>query len=142
MAPMSAPKATTVDEYLATLPADKRAALQWLRRRIRDAAPGAEECISYGIPGFRLDGKLLVHFGAAATALRVLPGRGDRVLQGRARRLRHQQGHDSVPARQAAAGHPHQEAGAGPDREARSIAAPRGRSQPAAVEVTGRREPV
>ena len=66
MTPMSAPKATTVDGYLATLPADKRAALQWLRRRIRDAAPGAEECISYGIPGFRLDGKLLVHFGAAA----------------------------------------------------------------------------
>ena len=66
MTPMSAPKATTVDEYMATLPADKRAALQWLRRRIRDAAPGAEECISYGIPGYRLDGKLLVHFGAAA----------------------------------------------------------------------------
>ena len=66
MTPMSAPKATTVDEYMATLPADKRAALQWLRRRIRDAAPGAEECIRYGIRGYRLDGKLLVHFGAAA----------------------------------------------------------------------------
>jgi uncharacterized protein YdhG (YjbR/CyaY superfamily) len=66
MAPMPAVKATTIDEYLAPLPADKRAALQWLRRQIKAAAPGAEECISYGIPGFRLDGKLLVHFGAAA----------------------------------------------------------------------------
>jgi len=65
MAPMPAIKATTIDEYLAPLPADKRAALQWLRRQIKAAAPGAEECISYGIPGFRLDGKLLVHFGAA-----------------------------------------------------------------------------
>jgi len=62
---MPAIKATTIDEYLAPLPADKRAALQWLRRQIKAAAPGAEECISYGIPGFRLDGKLLVHFGAA-----------------------------------------------------------------------------
>ena len=66
MAPMPAVKATTIDEYLAPLPVDKRAALQWLRRQIKAAAPGAEECISYGIPGFRLDGKLLVHFGAAA----------------------------------------------------------------------------
>ena len=65
MAPMPAVKATTIDEYLAPLPVDKRAALQWLRRQIKAAAPGAEECISYGIPGFRLDGKLLVHFGAA-----------------------------------------------------------------------------
>jgi uncharacterized protein YdhG (YjbR/CyaY superfamily) len=74
MAPMPARKATTVDEYLATLTADKRAALQWLRRRIRDAAPGAEECISYGIPAFRLDGRLLVHFGAAARHCAFYPG--------------------------------------------------------------------
>ena len=74
MAPMSAPKATTVDEYLATLPVDKRAALQWLRRQIKAAVPGAEECISYGIPGFRLDGKLLVHFGAAARHCAFYPG--------------------------------------------------------------------
>jgi uncharacterized protein YdhG (YjbR/CyaY superfamily) len=71
---MPTPKATTVDEYLATIPAEKRAALQWLRRRIRDAAPGAEECISYGIPAFRLDGKLLVHFGAAARHCAFYPG--------------------------------------------------------------------
>ena len=74
MAPMPARKATTVDEYLATLPAEQRAALQWLRRRIRDAAPGAEECISYGIPGFRLDGKPLVHFAAAARHCAFYPG--------------------------------------------------------------------
>jgi uncharacterized protein YdhG (YjbR/CyaY superfamily) len=74
MTPMSAPKATTVDEYLGTLPVDKRAALQWLRRQIKAAAPGAEECISYGIPAFRLDGKLLVHFGAAARHCAFYPG--------------------------------------------------------------------
>jgi uncharacterized protein YdhG (YjbR/CyaY superfamily) len=67
-------KATTIDEYLAPLPAGKRAALQWLRRHIKSAAPGAEECISYGIPAFRLDGKLLVHFGAAAKHCAFYPG--------------------------------------------------------------------
>jgi uncharacterized protein YdhG (YjbR/CyaY superfamily) len=66
--------ATAVDEYLAALPAGKRAALQWLRRHIRAAAPTADECISYGIPAFRLDGKLLVHFGAAARRVPALAG--------------------------------------------------------------------
>jgi len=74
MRPRQTRKAATVDEYLAPLPADKRAALQWLRRHIKAAAPGAEECISYGIPAFRLDGKLLVHFGAAAKHCAFYPG--------------------------------------------------------------------
>jgi uncharacterized protein YdhG (YjbR/CyaY superfamily) len=71
---MQTRKAATIDEYLAPLPADKRAALQWLRRHIKAAAPAAEECISYGIPAFRLDGKLLVHFGAAAKHCAFYPG--------------------------------------------------------------------
>ena len=74
MAPMSKVAAGTIDEYLAPLPADKRAALQWLRRQIKAAAPDAEECISYGIPAFRLDGQLLVHFGAAAKHCAFYPG--------------------------------------------------------------------
>lgn len=74
MAPTLTPKATTVDEYLAALPPDKRAALQWLRARIKAAAPGAEECISYGIPAFRLNGRLLVGFGAAKTHCSFYPG--------------------------------------------------------------------
>ena len=49
-------KERTVESYLAALPADKRAALEKVRRAIRAAAPGAEECFSYGIPAFRLDG--------------------------------------------------------------------------------------
>jgi uncharacterized protein YdhG (YjbR/CyaY superfamily) len=71
---MSKVSAGTIDEYLAQLPTDKRAALQWLRRQIRAAAPDAEECISYGIPAFRLDGTLLVHFGAAAKHCAFYPG--------------------------------------------------------------------
>jgi uncharacterized protein YdhG (YjbR/CyaY superfamily) len=59
-------KPKSVDDYLAPLSSEKRAALEKLRRTIRAAAPAADECISYGIPAFRLDGKLLVAFGAAA----------------------------------------------------------------------------
>jgi uncharacterized protein YdhG (YjbR/CyaY superfamily) len=60
------PKPTTIAEYLAPLPREKRAALQKLRKDIRAAVPSAEECISYGLPGFRYGGKLLTAFGAAA----------------------------------------------------------------------------
>lgn len=59
-------RARTVDEYLAGVDADSRAALEKLRRAIRAAAPKAEECIAYGMPAFRLDGKLIAGFRAAA----------------------------------------------------------------------------
>lgn len=69
-----AEKPRTIDEYLARVDPDKRAALQKLRRVIRAAAPKAEECISYGVPSFRLDGKFLVAFGAAANNCAFYPG--------------------------------------------------------------------
>jgi uncharacterized protein YdhG (YjbR/CyaY superfamily) len=58
---LSRPK--SIDEYLATVRDDQRAALEKLRRTIRSAAPGAEECISYGMAAFRHNG-MLVGFGA------------------------------------------------------------------------------
>jgi uncharacterized protein YdhG (YjbR/CyaY superfamily) len=58
-------KSRTIDEYLVPLSSEKRAALEKLRTAIRSAAPDAEECISYDVPGFRLGGRLLVSFGAA-----------------------------------------------------------------------------
>jgi uncharacterized protein YdhG (YjbR/CyaY superfamily) len=66
----------TVDEYLAPLSADKRAALQSLRRAIRAAAPRAEECISYGIPAFRLDGEVIAGFCATAKGCSYFPFSG------------------------------------------------------------------
>jgi len=67
-------KPQTIDEYLATLSNEKRAALEKLRRAIKAAAPKAEECISYGIPAFRFGGRLLVAFGAAAKHCAFYPG--------------------------------------------------------------------
>ena len=67
-------KIGAIDRYLAALSSDKRAALERLRRAIRAAAPGAEECISYQLPAFRLDGKVLVWFGAGANHCAFYPG--------------------------------------------------------------------
>jgi uncharacterized protein YdhG (YjbR/CyaY superfamily) len=67
-------KPGTIDEYLAALTEIQRAALTRLRTAIRTAAPAAEECISYGIPAFRLHGRFFVGFGASARHCAFYPG--------------------------------------------------------------------
>ena len=55
---------TTIDDYLAGLKPEQRTALTKVRRAIHAAAPAAAECISYGMPAFRLDGQLIAGFRA------------------------------------------------------------------------------
>lgn len=54
---------TTIDEYIASFPADIQAKLQEIRATIRAAAPAAEERISYEMPAYYLKGNL-VYFAA------------------------------------------------------------------------------
>lgn len=53
----------TIDDYISTFPEDVRDILNELRQTIKEAAPEAEETISYQIPTFILNGNL-VHFAA------------------------------------------------------------------------------
>jgi len=53
---------------------DKQAALQKLRQAIKSAAPKAEECVSYQVPTFRLNGRFLVAYGAATNHCAFYPG--------------------------------------------------------------------
>ncbi|HEX5075678.1 MAG TPA: DUF1801 domain-containing protein [Gemmatimonadaceae bacterium] len=64
----------TIDEYLARVSPDKRAALEQLRATIRAVVPTAEECISYQMPAFRHEGRVLVYFAAAANHCAFYPG--------------------------------------------------------------------
>jgi len=67
-------KLGTIDEYLTTVKAaDQRAVLEKLRQTIRAVAPTAEECISYGLAAFRLNGRPLVAFGAWANHCALYP---------------------------------------------------------------------
>jgi len=50
-------KQKTFDDCLSAFSEDQRAALDKLRKVIRAAAPKAEECVSYGLAAFRLDGR-------------------------------------------------------------------------------------
>lgn len=46
-------------EYFSALPKETRVALEALRKTIREAAPQAEETISYNIPAFKWNGMLV-----------------------------------------------------------------------------------
>src|SRR4051794_32948716 len=70
----AASKPKTVDDYLAAVDPAQRVALEKLRKTIRAVMPKAEECISYGMPGFRLGGRMVVWLGAAVTHCAFYPG--------------------------------------------------------------------
>jgi uncharacterized protein YdhG (YjbR/CyaY superfamily) len=53
-----------VEDYLAALPAESRAALEELRQAIKGAAPEATETISYRMPAFKDGGRFLVWYAA------------------------------------------------------------------------------
>ncbi len=66
-------KPETIDEYLAELSEDKRAALEKLRQTIRSVTPTAEEYFYYHIPAFRLNGQRLIGFAAATNHCAIYP---------------------------------------------------------------------
>lgn len=71
---MSPKRSPEVDAYLAAVePKEARASLKKLRTIIRDEAPEAEECISYGMPGYKLNG-YLVGFAVFKNHCSLFPG--------------------------------------------------------------------
>ena len=65
--------ADEIDGYLATLDEPKRGALQKLRETILAVIPEAEQCISYGMPAFKVRGKTVAGFAAFKDHLSYLP---------------------------------------------------------------------
>src|SRR5512140_855587 len=69
-------KPTTIDDYLAALPKDRRAALEKLRKVIKALVPEAEECIRYAMPAFRVDGRVFAGFLATSKGCSYYPFSG------------------------------------------------------------------
>jgi uncharacterized protein YdhG (YjbR/CyaY superfamily) len=69
-------KPTTIDEYLSTVAGERRKALEHLRKTIRSIIPRAEECVSYNMPAFRLDGAVVAGFLATAKGCSFFPFSG------------------------------------------------------------------
>jgi uncharacterized protein YdhG (YjbR/CyaY superfamily) len=67
---------TSIDEYLATVRGERHTTLETLRETIRPIIPEAEECISYGIPAFRFEGRIVAGFAATAKGCSYFPFSG------------------------------------------------------------------
>lgn len=76
---MNKPDVASHLEYLEKLPKSQRETLEQLSKAIRSIVPTAQECISYHIPAYRLNGKVLVLFGATAKHCSFYPGSGTAV---------------------------------------------------------------
>lgn len=66
-------KFSSVDEYISIFPADIQKLLSDLRKVIREAAPDAEETISYNMPAYKYYG-MLVYFAANRNHIGFYPG--------------------------------------------------------------------
>lgn len=69
----SQPVPGSVDEYIAGFPDDVQQVLRRIRAAIRDAAPEAEETISYQIPTFKVGGTYLIYFAGFKKHVSVYP---------------------------------------------------------------------
>jgi uncharacterized protein YdhG (YjbR/CyaY superfamily) len=65
-----------VDDYLAGLDDPKRSTLEQVRRTILELLPDAEECISYRLPAYKVQGKVIAGFGAFSKHLTYVPHSG------------------------------------------------------------------
>jgi uncharacterized protein YdhG (YjbR/CyaY superfamily) len=70
-----------IDDYLEALEEPKRTTLAQLRDTIVTIVPDAEECISYGMPAFKLRGKTIAGFAAFKNHLSYLPHSGSVIPQ-------------------------------------------------------------
>jgi uncharacterized protein YdhG (YjbR/CyaY superfamily) len=68
--------AQEVDEYLSAVDEPKRTTLRALRQAILEIVPDAEQVISYRVPAFRTDGKIVAGFAAFKDHLSYLPFSG------------------------------------------------------------------
>jgi uncharacterized protein YdhG (YjbR/CyaY superfamily) len=68
--------AADVDEYLRGIEDPKRSTLEALRRTILEIVPDAEEVISYKVPAFRVEGRIVAGFAAFTHHLSYLPFSG------------------------------------------------------------------
>jgi uncharacterized protein YdhG (YjbR/CyaY superfamily) len=70
-----------IDDYLASVDEPKRSTLAALRETIVGIVPEAEQCISYGMPAFKLQGQAIAGFAAFKNHLSYLPHSGSVLVE-------------------------------------------------------------
>ena len=67
---------TEIDAYIQAQPEPQRSTLEALRVQILNVVPDAEQCISYAMPGFRVNGKVVAGFAAYKKHIGYYPHSG------------------------------------------------------------------
>jgi len=65
-----------IDRYLAALDEPRRSTLEAMRSSIMEIVPGADQCLAYGAPAFKVDGQTVAGFAAYKNHLSYLPHSG------------------------------------------------------------------
>jgi uncharacterized protein YdhG (YjbR/CyaY superfamily) len=65
-----------IDEYLAGVSPTSGALLRKLRKTIHALVPAVDECISYRLPAFRFEGRIIAGFSATSTGCSYYPFSG------------------------------------------------------------------
>ena len=65
-----------IDAYIQAQPEPQRSTLTHLREQILAVIPDAEQCISYGMPGFRVNGKVVAGFASYKKHIGYYPHSG------------------------------------------------------------------
>jgi uncharacterized protein YdhG (YjbR/CyaY superfamily) len=73
--------AVDIDGYLAGLEEPKRSTLEEMRRRILEVVPEAEQALSYSVPAFKVDGRVIAGLAAFSNHLSYLPHSGSVLAQ-------------------------------------------------------------
>ena len=70
---MTRPQYSSVDSYIASLPAQAQPVVKELRTHLRNLVPQADEVISYNIPCLKVDGKYLIYYAGYSSHIGIYP---------------------------------------------------------------------
>jgi uncharacterized protein YdhG (YjbR/CyaY superfamily) len=65
---------SVIQDYLKSVDEPKKSELQRVSSIIAKAVPEAVEVITYGMPGYKYNGKYLISFGAFKNHMSIFPG--------------------------------------------------------------------
>lgn len=63
-----------VEKYLANVSEPSKKTLERIRQIIKETVPAAVECISYGMPAFKYNGKYLIAYAPFKNHMSIFPG--------------------------------------------------------------------
>lgn len=71
----------TPDQYINNLPEGQRGGFERVRTEVLKQAPGAELIMSYGMPSFKYNRRILLHFGAFKDHMSLFPASDDMITE-------------------------------------------------------------